>query len=604
MTKRELRKMILPLAVLVICGLFVFFERFGVVLLDHEDKDNTELTFTDAVESAPECLVIYDETNEISVENYEMMEVVLDGMKVNHVACQPEEFDGEQLKDYRTVVLAIDDWSLLEEKIFDITAWVKEGGAMMNTMTPQPNGTFQAVSGWLGILNGGTSYTGIRGITILAESMIGADEDTIFILSEEEMDISLAVGLQEDAQIYITCEDKEVPLLWSMEYGAGRFVILNEAFMDKYQRGIFSTAYSLMEDVCIYPVINGSAYYLDDFPAPVPEGEGEYIERDYGVDIYTFYSIIWWPKVLSWQEKYGIKYTGVVIELYSEQVEGEFPRNELPAQFETYGNMLLNSGGEIGFHGYNHMPLCVAGIDDERQFADYKLWPSKNEIIKAMLELKAFCSNLFPTETFKVYVPPSNIISDAGIEALTTACPDINVIAGTYLTDTDSNVYEQEFEVDKYGIIHTPRVISGCVFNDYSRLNALTELNFHFVQNHFTHPDDVLDEERGAALGWETLSANWEEYIQWVCDSVPMMRNMTGSELGEAVLQYCNISVDREVTDNAVHVKLGGFSGEAYFLMRLNQGEVTDTVNCEIEHVTGDLYLIHATKEEIQILTK
>lgn len=601
MTKRELRRMILPLLVLGICGMFVLLERIGVILKEQPANDFPELIFTDAVTSEPECLIIYDAANEVSTDSYEMMAFVLDEMRILHDDCQPAEFESELLQEYRTVVLAMEDWSLLGEKIFDIAAWVNEGGAMMNTLAPLPNATFRSVAGLLGVMHGGNAYAQIRGITIAPEAMIGATEEATYILSDEPMDISLSVGLKEDAKVYVSSDDKTIPLMWSTQYGEGRFVIVNENLTEKYKRGLLSTAYSLMEDVCIYPVINGSAFYLDDFPAPVPEGDGEFIERDYGIDIDTFYAVVWWPRVLSWYEQYGIKFTGVVIENYNDMVEGEFPRNELADQFESYGNMLLNVGGEIGFHGYNHMPLCIQGIDDDRQFADYKLWPSEAEIMEAMAELLDFCQDLYPKVKFKVYVPPSNIISEAGIVALKKACPDVNVIAGTFLEDAESRVYEQEFMVDQYGIIHTPRVVSGCVFNDYSRLMALSELNFHFVQNHFTHPDDVLDEERGADLGWEKLAENWEGYIDWVYQSAPMIRNMTGSELGQAVVQYCNITMNRTVEEGKITVKIGGFSGSAYFMMRINEGEIADTLNCRVEHVTGDIYLVFASADEIQI---
>ena len=41
-------------------------------------------------------------------------------------------------------------------------------------------------------------------------------------------------------------------------------------------------------DVGVYPVINGSVFYLDDFPSPVPSGDGTYVKRDYGTSIAGF----------------------------------------------------------------------------------------------------------------------------------------------------------------------------------------------------------------------------------------------------------------------------------------------------------------------------
>ena len=32
-------------------------------------------------------------------------------------------------------------------------------------------------------------------------------------------------------------------------------------------------------------------------------------------------------------------------------------------QFRYFGGLLLRQGGEIGYHGYNHQPLCLTDTD-------------------------------------------------------------------------------------------------------------------------------------------------------------------------------------------------------------------------------------------------
>ena len=51
----------------------------------------------------------------------------------------------------------------------------------------------------------------------------------------------------------------------------GKFVVDNFGLYEKVVRGFYAASYSLLTDVGVYPVINGSAFYLDDFPSPVPE---------------------------------------------------------------------------------------------------------------------------------------------------------------------------------------------------------------------------------------------------------------------------------------------------------------------------------------------
>ena len=59
-------------------------------------------------------------------------------------------------------------------------------------------------------------------------------------------------------------------------------------YVKKPQEDFFAASYSLLTDVMVYPVLNGSVFYLDDFPSPVPSGDGTYIKRDYGLSIKEF----------------------------------------------------------------------------------------------------------------------------------------------------------------------------------------------------------------------------------------------------------------------------------------------------------------------------
>lgn len=605
MKKKQIVKVMIPITALILCGIIVLLERYGVTsnyvqtceLLKDSD-------FTADVREQNTCLMLTSE-EEVSVIYEEMMDHVLDGMEIGYdTLLLTDGMDASVLRDYDTVVITFQEWKAIGESLPALFEWIQDGGKLMTTVTPAVDGSFGAVKGKLGIIGLGDSYPEVRGFRMLGDCMIGASEDETFWYAadgEEGLFTSLQVELDEKCKVWMESEDGTVPLIWSRDYGEGRIAVVNEAIAEKYQRGFLGLVYSLLDDVCIYPVINGSAFYLDDFPSPVPQGNGEYIKRDYGVDIATFYSSVWWPKILEWQETYDIAYTGLIIEMYSDDVEGPFERNEEETQFLSYGNMLLNRGGELGFHGYNHMPLCVEGLDDNRQFGEYKLWTSAEAIKDSIEELDTFSKELFDSNTFQVYVPPSNIMSETGKEALLQAAPSVRVIASTYLKDADGKVYEQEFEVDEDGIIHTPRIVSGCDIDNYQKICALSELNLRYVQSHFMHPDDVLDEDRGATEGWETMSTKFASYLDWVYTSAPNIRNVTGSEMGVAVQQYDTLTMQRSYENHVLTVELGGFSGEANFLLRVNEGKIMDASGCTYEHINGNLYLIQATSNKIEI---
>lgn len=164
-------------------------------------------------------------------------------------------------------------------------------------------------------------------------------------------------------------------------------------------------------DATAYPVINSAVFYLDDFPSPVPSGDGTYIKRDYGLSIADFYTKVWWPDLQKLAQKYGIRYTGVMIENYEDVVNQAEPvRQPDTTQFRYFGGMLLQMGGELGFHGYNHQPLALSDTDYGNLYG-YKTWKNKETLVASLNELIAFQDEVLPNAHGSVYVPPSNILS-------------------------------------------------------------------------------------------------------------------------------------------------------------------------------------------------
>lgn len=605
MKKKLAGKIMIPIVALFIISILVFRERAGI---SYDETDAAvrkwEYIYTPDILQTPECIILTSD-EDISSAYLDIMETVLTGMKVSYDICEVnKDFDTAVLDGYSAAVVTFQSWEVFGDNLMPVFAWVKDGGRLLAAVTPEADAYFNAVSAKFGIETA-DEYPPVYGVKFLNGCMIGADDDDIFWYDREMLEgivSSLQVQLKKECNVYVTSEDGSVPIVWSNDYGAGRAAMINQAVTQKHIRGFVSLAYSILYDTYAYPVINASAFYLDDFPSPVPGGNSEYIKRDYGVDVASFYTNVWWPKMMELEEKYGILHTGLIIENYSDEVAAPFEGNKETSRFLKFGNMLLNNGGELGFHGYNHMPLCLEGIDEDKQYGDYKLWKSSEDIETALEELRNFSEKLFPENDFCVYVPPSNIISKDGIKALTQADSNIKIIASVFIKDAKEAAYEQEFGVDENGIINTPRITSGCIIDDYQMLVAMSELNFQFVQSHFTHPDDTMDVDRGAQMGWEYMSNSLEKYVSWIYESAPNIRNVTGSGMGRAVEVYDKLTMTREYTDEGLKLKLGGFSGEASFLMRILDGRTIKSVSGgSFEHISGCVYLITAKSDEVMI---
>ena len=320
--------------------------------------------------------------------------------------------------------------------------------------------------------------------------MLGGGERYEF---SDSFDSSLSVSLRETAHVWAKTGDAGTPLIWSNDCGSGHTVVCNIGIYDKVMRGFYASAISLLGEATAYPVINSAVFYLDDFPSPVPSGDGTYIKRDYGLSVADFYAKVWWPDLQKLAQKYGIRYTGVMIENYEDAVNQTEPARQADTtQFRYFGGMLLQMGGELGFHGYNHQPLALWDTDYGTLYV-YKTWKNKETLVASLNELIAFQDEVLPNAHGSVYVPPSNILSARARQLIGTDVPRIKTIASTYFEDGTDLPYVQEFGVASDGIVEQPRIVSGGMVDDsYMRLAAVSELNMHYVSTHFMHPDDLL----------------------------------------------------------------------------------------------------------------
>ena len=368
--------------------------------LEPVEQDSLDLVTLD---QDPECLIIWED-DDTGRQGLELMEDILSQMRIPYETVQGEEANRHDLEDYETVVLSVTRWNILDETLLKLRDWLEGGGSLMALYPPEINGSFQVFAKDFGIERLGNDYVVTSGLRMTRPFMIGGDKEYVIT---DPFESSLSVSLDDNAEVYMESTDENlVPLIWKTKQGEGEAVFCNIGIVEKAYRGFYSTAYSLLEETCAWPVINGSTFYIDDFPSPVPGGESKYIKRDYGMTVSEFYTQVWWNDVYNLAEEYGIRYTGLVIEQYSDDVEQPYERNNDIQRYRYFGNMLLDQGGEIGFHGYNHMPLCLLGFDYGDGYESYRLWHSYEDMLASIQELKTFCEELFPKEKFQVYVPP------------------------------------------------------------------------------------------------------------------------------------------------------------------------------------------------------
>ena len=583
-------------------AVILFAERAGI----HYQEKKRQISYIDRDRIVTEkevasslkksCLVLMDSSQKESIQAWTQFQQIFMDMRVGTEVVDLQKQTLPELEPYETVTVLLRSLEPLKENVLDLCSWVKEGGSVLFALTLQKETYVSMIEQKLGIISSGYQNAEVSSIYFEKDFLIGGGRSYVIT---DPFDSAWEVQLDETARVYARIGDENgMPLIWERNYGKGTFVIDNFGLTEKAVRGFYAASYSLLTDAGVYPVINGSVFYLDDFPSPIPGGDGTYVRRDYNTSIAEFYSNVWWPDMMTLAAKHGVKYTGVIIENYEDDTDEEITEQTDVQRFQYFGNMILHQGGELGYHGYNHQPLSLSNVD-YGTVLPYKTWTSLDAMEKAVDELIRFGKKMFPATELSVYVPPSNVLSEEGRKLLGEKFPEIRSIASNYFPGEFA--YVQEFETAEDGIVEQPRIISGAVIDDYMQMAALSELNMHFVNSHFMHPDDLLDEDRGAALGWEKLKKRLDEYMTWLNGSAEELRNLTGSELAGAVQRYGALTVDKEITEKEIRLHLGNLYDEAYLMVRINEGEPGEVTGGELVNITGNLYLLRAEERDVVI---
>ncbi len=596
--------LLLPLLILLALAASMLVERSGVTYnvsypsmqILSPEKVEIKDYFSDKPVAA---LLLYDSNSFAGGEHVKTVRYVLDSMRVKYDIFDISSTGSYDLSKYKTVVVSFIDLEKHGDKVFVLVDWVRKGGRVFFSIRPDPSPIFNGIYRKLGIVSKSDGLVIAKGVEFVSDLLPGTEGiklGTDFIASN-----SYFIQLDESCKIHLKSADEfETPILWECKYGDGLFVLINsDQFNTKSDRGVIGAGYSLLEEVFVYPVINSSIYFIDEFPSPIKEGRDEFITKQFGRDIQNFYINVWWPDIQQLAHNYKIKYTGAFLETFNDSVQPPFKKQPENEEYQYFGGLVLDNGGEIGLNGYNHVPFCLAeaGVN---QRLDYPDWPSEEAMEFSLYESFSFTGSLFPDNKISTYVPPSNILCPDARRLLPQVLPDLQVISSLYLPGEAGLAYEQEFSEAPDGIIELPRVVGGYVLSSYFRWAAINELSLHYVNSYYISPTEVLSDASGPQLGWEYLHKQFEDYVKWVTNSAPGLQNKTALDGAMAVQRFVRLAMKTTQVNGSLEIDLGNFYDEAWLMMRTSKKPVSLDGGV-ITQVSSDLYLIQAQKSKIVI---
>ncbi|UKS25797.1 DUF2194 domain-containing protein [Paenibacillus sp. HWE-109] len=537
-------------------------------------------------------LILFDKEEGISPKLASNLAYTINYMKKKSQNVEAKLFDGKT-KGFETIIIALQDLSKIEN-LDAIMTYVNDGGRVFFAESPLVDDSLYTIYRKLGINSIGP-YVNEKGIKITSNILIkakGMEFKGDFI--ENAM---VFFELNNNSKIHAVT-DKNNPLIWEYTYGKGKFIVYNgSTLQEKTSRGLVAGALSLINDNFIYPIINSKVAYIDDFPAPFGDGKATNIYKEYGRTNQRFYRDIWWPDMIKIAKNRDLIYTGVLIENYNDTIKPPFNISvgQEKENLIIYGRELLKLGGELGLHGYNHQSLVATySKSTENSLSEgYKLWESQEDMQASLTEANNYFSNIYPKYKINTYVPPSNILSAEGRDALKKSLPDLKIIASLYSEDPYDKSYVQEYKKSDDGILELPRVSSGYHYNqvmNWDIFNAITSIG---VFSHFIHPDDVLDPARTQNKSWDQLYKEFDETMELIYSKYGWLRAMTASDAGRTFEDYLNSEVVFKKDKNKIDGYVNNFHGELYYILRTT-GKIGKLDHCLVTLIDTNTYIVQA----------
>ena len=218
-----------------------------------------------------------------------------------------------------------------------------------------------------------------------------------------------------------------------------------------------------------------------------------------------------------------------------------------------------------------------------------------------MQELRRYVKEVYPKYDFRTYVPPSNILSPEGREAVKEAFPEMKIYASLYNGLTEDRCYYQEFAQNEDGTFEIPRVSSGYIMKPGMKWEMMNVLNAKGIFSHFVHPDELFYEE-SKDLTWSEMEKSFDAMLREIHENYSWLRPCTASEGMEYLKDYVNLDYRIVETDGILHIYAWNYRGAVCFVLHSDK-EIEGAKGCTVEEIDDGVYMIrlHAPEAEIQL---
>ncbi|HEX5351390.1 MAG TPA: DUF2194 domain-containing protein [Trichococcus sp.] len=250
------------------------------------------------------------------------------------------------------------------------------------------------------------------------------------------VNLSIKLRLAEECEMLLESEGN--PLLWSMDYGEGTFLVSSSDFLASSEsRGVL--AYALYQGLfqpndkaMVQPFYNVSTTVLQDIVLPDKINDSHILSQT-GVDQDSFTLNHYFKLFKDISESYGDKISMSYTVDYSELFNEKLPETLQKSQFRLYTSQILGMGGDILSGGYSNHPL---GLKNELEQIGYFIpWKNKEQMKESIEVAKSYLDDVYKGYPLSSYIPPQGRIGQESLSRIDDLFPDVETVINRYVIE-------------------------------------------------------------------------------------------------------------------------------------------------------------------------
>jgi len=459
--------------------------------------------------------ILAESNNDQALEVLSYTESVLKRAKIKYSIIKSRDFRGMvpmDLTSFTSVGLILTSDNGLDPAI--LKQYLEGGGSLVSLI----KGRFDKLSPYLGIKENRRNIRTSTGYRVKSGFFTG--ENISFANRTVVWDPGWGIPV-DNAEILASDYSKKVPLLWKARVGNGNVLVWNWAsFVYGEFLGYILESFVYIQPVGVAATPALSILYIDDWPLPMYN----VVKEPLDITDTDFYANIWWRDIKKLLANWDQPFSSYIIFNYNATTKPPFSTGEFfVAKDNAPTNIAyeqLDSGRELGLHGYNHVSPTL-----KKSKINAFVWSSKEELEVGFTHAKNEWIRLLGEYSLpRTYVAPHNIISTDGIEVLHKVFPSIKAVSTVRAGEGEEKALDFGPNPDVPEVYMMPRMTSGYRFTSEIKSTTVSGIVGPGLWSHFIHPDDVFDPFRSDNKIWDKLKADFGTMISFIRTNYPWLR--------------------------------------------------------------------------------